>query len=315
MQSLQYPGGSEILNRFTKKYPDSLNKSVSIDKGLNSIIPGGMGKMRNIQHIKECSTQPDVIGVYDLEYHYFNSDINRSRIPKMWKARTVRMSPNRYVFNLHKTSKECSHGIFHGSNRTSGRWHNSLALNLFQDDSHLSIDLEKDYQNFSLSFWFMQNGRLKNPLNSLVRPYRWKGFGNLSVEITRSGKIKQYLWGETNLSTTIHNDSSIKEGWNHLVYTFGKDGGNSSSRIYLNSNLVNEAIPRWTKNISLRNMIIGSSKSPEGDYLNGFRSILDELIIWKKTLNEAEIKEHYLSGLPIYDLQDQVIQILAKNQR
>ena len=62
-------------------------------------------------------------------------------------------------------------------------------------------------------------------------------------------------------------------------------------------------------------MIIGSSKSPEGDYLNGFRSILDELIIWKKTLNESEIKEHYLNGLPLYDLQDQVIQILAKNQR
>ena len=299
----------EMLSRFSQKYPIPVNQSVSVDKKLNNITPGSMGRFRNIQQINEFSNNPDVIGIYDLEYH--STDFEKTRIPKTWTAHAENMAPHRFIKNLHKSSKEASHGIFHGSNRTSGRWYNSLALNLFQDDAHLSIDLEKNYQSFSLSFWFMQNGRLKKPLNSLVRPYRWEEFGNLSIEISRSGKISQFLWGETDLSPIKSSNSKIKEGWNHLVYTFGKKGKQLSSKVYLNADLVNEAIPKWTQFISLRNMIIGSSKNPQGQYLNGFRSVLDELIVWKKTLSENEIQEQYLNGLPLYDLSDQEIQILA----
>ena len=96
-----------------------------------------------------------------------------------------------------------------------------------------------------------------------------------------------------------------------ISFTHSEKGKQLSSKVYLNADLVNEAIPKWTQFISLRNMIIGSSKNPQGQYLNGFRSVLDELIVWKKTLSENEIQEQYLNGLPLYDLSDQEIQILA----
>ena len=69
----------------------------------------------------------------------------------------------------------------------------------FPKDAHLSLELEQQYQNFSFSCWLKPTGKLNNPLNSLIRPYRWKKLGNLSIEVTRSGKLKQFLWGESNI--------------------------------------------------------------------------------------------------------------------
>ena len=158
----------------------------------------------------------------------------------------------------------------------------------------------------------MQTGKLKKPLNSLVSPYKWEKFGNLSIDISRSGKINQHLWGERNLSVITYGDSKIQEGWNHIVYTFGREDEEVRSKVFLNGKLVNEAMPRWTQHISLKQMIIGASKNKEGQFYNGLRFVLDELTIWKKTLSQNEIQEQYLNGLPLHDLSGQEMKILAK---
>ena len=86
------------------------------------------------------------------------------------------------------------------------------------------------------------------------------------------------------------------------------------SKVFLNGNLIQEAMPHWTQHISLKQMLIGASKNMQGQFYNGLRFVLDELTIWKKTLTEQEIWNQYLDGLPIYDLSNKNIHALSKKR-
>ena len=314
VKSLQYSNFSERLNRNSQRFQHTENKTVSINKRLRNNIPGGMGDLRHQQLIKKLSEDKSVIGVYDFKKSRTNLDLLKQRIPVNWTNHFDQHRVYRFVENLHKTSEESSHGFYHGANRANGRWEKSIALNFYLKHAHLSLDLKNDYNHFSLSFWCMQTGKLKKPLNNLVSPYKWEKFGNLSIDISRSGKISQHLWGETNLSVINYGDSKIQEGWNHIVYTFGKEENEVRGKVFLNGKLVNEAMPRWTQHISLKQMIIGASINNEGHFYNGIRILLDELAIWKKTLTAEEIWHQYKNGLPIYDLPNRDIHFLAKNR-
>ena len=314
VKSLQDNNFSERLNRFSQVLKNTENETVKINKKLRNNIPGGMGDLRHQKIIQKLSNDKSVIGIYDFTFPKSNLDLLKQRMPVNWTNHFDQLRLYRFVENLHKTSEESSHGFYHGANRTFGRWEKSIALNFYLEHAHLSLDLRKDYNNFSFSIWYMQTGKLKKPLNNLVSPYKWEKFGNLSIDISRSGKISQHLWGEPNLSAITYGESKIQEGWNHIVYTFGREEQEVRSKIFLNGKMVNEAMPRWTQHISLKQMIIGACKNKEGKYYNGLRFVLDELTIWKKTLTEEEIWNLFTKGIPIYDLPNRDFQILAKNR-
>ena len=59
---------------------------------------------------------------------------------------------NRFITNLHTNNDELSHGVYHGANRSSGRWPNTHALDLYRKDSHLSLDLHEDHKELSVAF-------------------------------------------------------------------------------------------------------------------------------------------------------------------
>lgn len=312
--SLKDNNFSERLYRYSQGFEKTEDETFKINKRLNNSTPGVMGYLRNRQIIKTLSEDKNVIGVYDFKQSRSNLDLLKQRTPEHWTVHLDRLTSNRYVENLHKISNECSHGVFHGANRTNGRWEKSLALNFYIKQAHLSLDLKNDYKNFSLAIWFMQMGKLKKPLNNLIAPYKWEKFGNLSIDISRSGKISQHLWGETDLPIKTYAESKIEGGWHHIVYTFGKEGKEVRSRVFLNGNLIQEALPHWTQHISLKQMLIGARKNKEGKYCNDIGFVLDELTIWKKTLTEQEIWNRYLDGLPIYDLPYENIHALSKKR-
>mgnify|MGYP002824519884 CR=1 FL=1 len=162
-------------------------------------MPGEMGGNRNQKSLHELAADPDVIGLYDFKYPLPGIDKLEPRIPKAWEKSRGKLQYHRWVPNLHIFNTDASHGVFHGANRTNGRWPQTIGLNLFQKDAHLSLDLNQNYENFSFSCWLKPTGKLNNPLNSLIRPYRWEKFGNFSIEVTRSGKLKQFLWGEPHI--------------------------------------------------------------------------------------------------------------------
>ena len=312
--SLQDNNYSERLNRYSQAFQDTENETFKISKRLKNNIPGGMGDLRNQQIIQKLSKDKGVIGVYDFKQSQNDFDLLKQRIPEKWYKQSERLKFHQVIENLHKTSEECSHAISYGNNRTNGRWEKSRALNFYLNHSNLRLDLKNDHDNFSFSIWLKQTGNLKKPLSNLISPFKWEEFGNLSIFISRSGKINQQLWGENDLAIITYGDSKIEEGWNHIVYTFGKEEKEVRSRLFLNGILVNEAMPRWTQHISLKRVIIGAVKNKNGKYADALTNVLDQLIIWKKELTEEEIWNLFTNGIPIYDLPNWDFQILAKNR-
>jgi hypothetical protein len=295
---------SKMLTRFSKAKDSPEFTPVLINKELENIVPGEMGGNRNQKLLDELATDPDVIGLYDFKYPLLGKDALEQRVPKVWEENMGNLSFHRWIPNLHLSNTDASHGIFHGANRTNGRWPQSIALNLFKKDAHMSLELEQDYENFSFACWLKPIGKLNNPLNSLIRPYRWKKFGNLSIEVTRSGKLKQFLWGEPHIQEFQPSKRKLTRDWNHIAYTFGKDDVKTVSRLFLNGKLYNEASPKWTNSIDLKDTIIGCVNNKNGQYLNQFNAVLDKLVLWKKTLTEEEIANLYRSGIPSYDLNN-----------
>ena len=304
VQCLVTQNTSKMLTRFSKVTDSPEFTPVLIDKQLENTMPGEMGGYRNQELLDELATDPDVFGLYDFKYPLAGKKELLQRIPQAWESNKNNLLPHRWVPNLHLSNIDASHGIFHGANRTNGRWPQTIGLNLFQKDAHLTLELEREYENFSFSCWLKPTGKLNNPLNSLIRPYRWKKLGNLSIEVTRSGKLKQFLWGETKIQELQSSKRKLSKDWNHIAYTFGKVDGKTVSSLYLNGKLYNEVFPNFTDSIDLRHVIIGCLNNKYGEYLNQFNAVLDELVLWKKTLTKKEIKNFYRSGLPTYELNE-----------
>ena len=111
-------------------------------------MPGEMGGYRNQVLLDELATNPDVIGLYDFNYTLADKDELVQRIPQAWESNKNNLLPHRWVPNLHLSNTDASHGIFHGANRTNGRWRKRMD-SIFQKNAHLSLDLEQNYENFS----------------------------------------------------------------------------------------------------------------------------------------------------------------------
>lgn len=306
VQCLVTQNTSQMLTRFSEVTDSPEFTPVLIDKQLENTMPGEMGRNRNQKFLDELATDPDIIGLYDFEYPLLGKDQLEPRTPKVWEGSKGSLLFNRWrwVPNLHIFNTDASHGVFHGANRTDGRWPQTIGLNLFHKDAHLSLELERAYENFSFSCWLKPTGKLNNPLNSLIRPYRWEKFGNFSIQVTRSGQLRQSLWGEPHIQEFQPSKGKLSKDWNHIAYTFGKVDEKMVSSLYLKGKLYNEVSPNWTDSIDLKNMIIGCLYNKQGQYLNQFNGVLDELVLWKKTLTKKEIVNMYRSGLPAYELND-----------
>ena len=304
VQCLATQNKPQMLTRFSKVIDSPEFTPVLIDKQLENSMPGEMGGYRNQELFDKLATDPDVIGLYDFKLPLADKDVLLQRIPQSWESSKNNLTPNRWVPNLHLSNTNASHGIFHGANRTLGRWPQAEGINLYGKNAHLSLDINQNYENFSFSCWLKPIGKLNNPLNSLIRPYRWKKLGNLSIEVTRAGKLKQFLWGEPHIQELQPSKRKLSRDWNHIAYTFGKVGEKTVSSLYLNGKLYNEVFPNFTNSIVLRNVIIGCVNNKDGKYLNQFNAVLDELVLFRKTLTKEEIEKFYHSGLPTYELND-----------
>ena len=130
VKSLQYNHISERLNRHSQVFKSTENETIKINKRLSNKIPGGMGDLRHQKIIQKLSNDKSVIGIYDFTFPKSNLDLLKQRMPVNWTNHFDQLRLYRFVENLHKTG-ESSHGIYHGANRTNGRWQKSIALNFF----------------------------------------------------------------------------------------------------------------------------------------------------------------------------------------
>ena len=131
VQSMVTKNMSKMLTRFSKVTDSPEFTPVLVDKQLENIMPGEMGGNRNRVLLDEFAADPDVIGLYNFEHPLLSKDTLLQRIPKAWESSKGNMLPRRWVTNLHLTNTDASHGIFHGANRTNGRWPQGVGTESF----------------------------------------------------------------------------------------------------------------------------------------------------------------------------------------
>ena len=132
VQSLVTQNTSKMLTRFSKVTDSPEFTPVLIDKQLKNTLPGQMGGYRNQELLDKLATDPDVIGLFDFKYPLAGKDELLQRIPQVWESNKNNLLPHRWVPNLHLSNADASHGVFHGANRSNGRWPQTIGLNLFQ---------------------------------------------------------------------------------------------------------------------------------------------------------------------------------------
>ena len=169
-----------------------------------------------------------------------------------------------------------------GPNLTSGVFDDAVSFDGNGDYVQLNNVLSDTRNNNTISVWF--NANKNNTLMTLVDADSWQGN---TIDIDANGKLVY-----TRHTGTIANEAtcsrSITTGEYHLVTA--TMNGSEGMKIYLNSvlcgnNSYNVSIPYSFQFFGKRQ-----------NNINFFNGSIDEVMIFNRSLSEAEIKELYVKG-------------------
>ncbi|MCK4416410.1 MAG: hypothetical protein KAU84_04580, partial [Thermoplasmatales archaeon] len=74
----------------------------------------------------------------------------------------------------------------------------------------------------------------------------------------------------------------ISSGFNYVVLTYDKNAGTDQMKLYVNTTLVSKTTYSSTINTNSNSLYFG--------WLN---SMVDEVILWRTAITQAEINQHY----------------------
>ncbi len=138
--------------------------------------------------------------------------------------------------------------------------------------------------NFSVSFWVFPYNLSKN------QTFITKGNGTLTnfyLDYKTTNKIEFGFYNENWRSLAADASSLNQNSWSHIVAVWNAELNTSS--IYINGILRGSLNLNWSTIANSEDLVIGSFP-PYGQYFSG---ILDEVIIFNKTLTSEEVLDMY----------------------
>lgn len=272
---------------------------------LTNDLPGESGYARWNDQIAAKSKDPDLLGLYTFGTLNHKVDLSSKNffhnLPKSTPAGFQTNNPENVFLNRAK-SGIASDAIKRNCTRSYGRWlgGDSRSLKFRNQWSAAYFELPGKHEEFSLQAW-LQMHQSKSSTNMLLRPLFWDGSGKMCIYTNRSGKINQYMWGESNLRERRGRNQKIDHDWQLLTYTFGKENGRVVSKIYLNKSLIRTDFPKYAKHIQLDGFLLGASINEQSGIIkSNFDGGIDEFSLWAKAFSEQEIKQEYHQGYPFY---------------
>ena len=121
---------------------------------------------------------------------------------------------------------------------------------------------------------------LQNPYGNASRVLKgkliWKDPFNFAMGYSYSGELISFINGD-------ELRADLNEGWNHIVLSFD----NGISKLYINGDLNHEVISTRKVNHEDLDIVLGENSS----------GIVDEIMMWNRTLTASEIQKVYESSL------------------
>ena len=159
---------------------------------------------------------------------------------------------------------------------------------------------------FAISFWFKFSGTVLRPADYGEQLIDFRGQYNFNIcyeQYNHPSYPKSVCFNMVNSSANISclspNNSIQDITWNHVVASYG----NNTMQLYLNGNLVDTKSQTPPAAASGYNNAIGKDYNMSKDRL-WFNGIIDELIIYKRSLTAAEITALYNKQLVQSDLPE-----------
>jgi len=178
--------------------------------------------------------------------------------------------------------------------------------------------------NYSIMFWCKAKPSKKGQYSSqILAKYDWGGERSLRISSGKNGsglltsiyntnKNPDHLTykNKENLNSVNVEDVRLNE-WRHYVYTLDE---NNVMKVYINGKLASSTISNFPMHLSNQPIYIGAAFNlgERPGNLNYFNGALDDLRIFKTSLNECEIWEIYTNELNI-NLQQLVLDSLNEN--
>jgi hypothetical protein len=190
-----------------------------------------------------------------------------------------------------------SNGQIHGARWVSGRWPNKRALLFDRDSDFVELSIPGEFQELTFSTW-LKLDHIDYTLNSIFNSNSWD-LGDVHWNIHRHGSLSLGYKGMHFTTRKSLKTIPINQ-WVHLAGSLSKKTG--ESLVYINGELA-EIRSFESKNSLINpglgrigNWLMGNRKDKAP--LRGLRGRVDEFCIWKRALNQEEIRALIEKGKP-----------------
>jgi len=168
-----------------------------------------------------------------------------------------------------------------------GKFGNALNFDRVDDYVNVSDSASLDITDeITVEAWFKPEGIYQSMIVDKNNAYRiWISWGDGSWATLAFSVYINEAWNDTEFSVEL-----LKGQWYHLLGVYN----GSTSKLYLNGNLVASKSLSGNINESDEELLIGRYKYSGEYYFNG---TIDEVHIYNRALSEEEIKAEYVLGL------------------
>ena len=185
-------------------------------------------------------------------------------------------------------------GTISGARWVSGRWPGKSALLFDQKGDNVAINIPGELPQFTFAAWIKLD-RIDEPLTAIMNSIDWKP-GSMHIQISRSlGTIKAGIYPK------VHKDSigmRMPTGrW--VLVVMAVDAEKRTARTWIDNKIAIDGYLRETPSITPGLSFLGGFYSElGGEQSRDFRGRIDEVVLWRRTLDEREIRQLYKRGRP-----------------
>ncbi len=194
------------------------------------------------------------------------------------------------------TVGESIDGKIEGARWVSGRWPEKRALLFDQPSDSVILEIPEELPEFTFAAWINLD-RLDEPLTSIMNSLDWKP-GSMHMQISRSrGTLMPGIYPKVHKKKGVPVKRIPTGQWAFVVAVV--DAEKRTARTWINGELAIEGHFKEVPTIKPGVCLLGSfSTNVEGDRSRGFQGRMDEVILWRRTLDKEEIWSLYRSGRP-----------------
>lgn len=199
-----------------------------------------------------------------------------------------------------------SNGVIKGARWVSGRWPGKKALLFDRDSDYVEIDVPVQTDELTVAMW-IKIDRLDYFLSALFNSNNWDE-GDIHLQILKnSGPHMDVFNSYVSRKPKRYQKSMMPlNDWVHITGVYSSRG--NYGKIYVNGTLSFE-------NTFKNNAVLNPGKCRLGNWLpipgyqpqRSYKGRIDELVIWKKALTQAEVSRLVEKGRPsvLWSVQSQ----------